>query len=119
MDTVDYWQETFEISMEEAGCGELLAQITSEQRREIAAGIEGSHDNYGMAFYSPPSSDRYNEIEREWKAKYQRLEREMEQEREGAEKAIRRAYRLYPDRSVTITKDGEVFAHGGRTTQIA
>lgn len=115
----EYWREAFMVSMEEAGCWELFKQMTPEQVLDVAGGLEGCHDNYGMAFYSPPSSDRYNEIEREWKAKYERLEREMEAERGGAEKAIRRAYRLFSDTPVTIDKDGSVFRHGGRTTQIA
>jgi len=49
----DYWLETFEISMEEAGCGHLLAQMTPKQRDDVAGGIEGSHENYGMAFHQP------------------------------------------------------------------
>lgn len=61
-----YWLETFEISMEEAGCGELLAQITPEQRRDVAGGIQGSHENYGMAFHTPenPMIDRNRQLER-------------------------------------------------------
>lgn len=51
----DYWRESFEISMEEAGCGHLLKQMTEEQINDVAGGIEGCHDNIGMAFHAPES----------------------------------------------------------------
>ncbi|WP_066795218.1 hypothetical protein [Sphingomonas soli] len=48
-----YWRECFEISMDEAGCGHLLAQMTPEQIADVAGGIQGGSENIGMAFYVP------------------------------------------------------------------
>jgi hypothetical protein len=78
----------------------------------------GGHENYGMAFYSPPSSDRLNSIESEWKAKYANLQREFDTYRGNAETAVRKALHQYSDSDVSIGEHGEVFRHGGRTEQI-
>jgi len=51
----EYYQESFEIAMDEAGCGHLLAQMTPEQRAEIGGAIAGSVECEGMAFYRPES----------------------------------------------------------------
>ena len=93
-------------------------QATDEQIKEIAATVQGAHENYGMAFYSPPASDRMSSIEREWKAKIESLQSEFDRYRNGAEKAVRTALRQRHDESVSIRSDGSVFRHGGRTEQI-
>src|SRR5947209_6723322 len=54
-DRGDYYQESFECAMDEAGCGHLLAQMTPEQRAEIGGAIAGSVECEGMAFYRPES----------------------------------------------------------------
>lgn len=71
-----------------------------------------------MAFYSPPSSDRINEIEREHAERFKRLEREFEQYRDNAETAVKKALRQHHDARVTIGPHGEVLRHDGRITQI-
>lgn len=48
-----YWRECFEVSMDEAGCGHLLAQMTDEQIENVAGGIQGGSENIGVAFYVP------------------------------------------------------------------
>jgi mono/diheme cytochrome c family protein len=48
-----YWREAFEISMEEADCGHLLKQMTDEQIENVAGGIQGCHENIGLAFHVP------------------------------------------------------------------
>lgn len=109
----DFWVECASEALDMAG-----VTATDEQIKEIAATVQGAHENYGMAFYSPPSSDRLSSIDREWKEKYSALEREFERYRGGAEKAVRVALRQRHDDSVSITADGSVFRHGGRTEQI-
>jgi hypothetical protein len=52
-DRDDYYQESFEIAMEECGCGHLLAQMTKEQRAEVGGAIAGSVECEGQAFYRP------------------------------------------------------------------
>ena len=109
----DYWQECIAIGAEECGL-----TLTSEQLECLAGSAEGGHDNYGMAFYSPPSSDRLHVIENEWKAKHAALQREFDAYRSNAETTVKRALRQYSDANVSIGDHGEVFRHGGRTEQI-
>jgi hypothetical protein len=68
-----YWLEAFEVSMEEADCGHLLKRMTDEQRRNVAWGIQGSHENIGLAFYRP---------ENPLKSENERLARKLRWERE-------------------------------------
>ena len=109
----DYWIECLSIAAEDCG-----ATLTDEQIKEIAASIQSAHENYGMAFYTPPSSDRHNAIEREWKERLRRLENEFDAYRNNAEIAVKKALKQYPDAQVTIGEYGEVLRHGGRTEVI-
>jgi len=111
--TIDYWKECISIAAEEC---ELT--LTDEQLEYIAGAAEGGHECYGMAFYSPPASDRYNDIEREWKEKYNRLQAEFDKYRGNAETAVKKALRQYHDATVSIGAHGEVLRHDGRTTII-
>ena len=52
-DRDDYWQEAFEIAMDDAGCGELLKQMSKEQRAEIGGALCGASENEGMASHMP------------------------------------------------------------------
>ena len=113
MSPKDFWRECVEIAADEC---ELT--LTPVQLDYLADSLEGAHENYGMAFYSPPSSDRYSQIEREWKAKYEALQREFDSYCDNAETAIKKALRQHSDANVTIGKHGEVLRHGGRTEQI-
>lgn len=113
MSDIAFWEECLSESAD--ACGLVL---TKDQLTYLAEGASGAHENYGMAFYSPPSSDRYNEIEREWKAKLKRLESEFDAYRGNAETAIKRALKQYSDSNVSIGAHGDVFRHGGRTDQI-
>lgn len=114
----EYWQEALEEALDGMGLSHVAEAMTREQRAELGQALAISHECYGMAFYSPPASDRIAVIEAEWKAKLKAAETEAEQYREGAEKAIKRALRQYSDTPVSITPEGEVFRHDGRTTQI-
>lgn len=111
--TLDFWKECISDSAEYCGL-----KLTDDQLICLAQGAEGAHENYGLAFYSPPASDRYNEIEREWKTKVAKLEKDADRYRENAERAIKEALRQPPDAVVSIGEYGEVFRHGGRTDQI-
>lgn len=48
---LDYWEEAVAISLEESAG----ITLTPEQLTAVAKDMENSHDNIGMAFYSPPS----------------------------------------------------------------
>ena len=113
MDTKDYWAECISIAADECGL-----ELTSEQLDMLAGSVQGGHENYGMAYYSPPPSERINSIEAEWKAKYRALEAEFERYRGKAEAAVGKALRQYTDANISIGEHGEVFRHGGRTEQI-
>jgi hypothetical protein len=109
----DYWKECISEAADE--CDLVLS---SEQLRHLAESVEAGHDNYGMAFYSPPASDRIADIENEWKAKIEAKDRELECYRTNAETAVKRALHQHSDAQVSIGEYGEVFRHGGCTVQI-
>jgi molecular chaperone GrpE (heat shock protein) len=99
----DYWKESLSIAAEEC---ELV--LTDEQLGYLARAMEGSHDNYGLAFYQPPSSDRLNSVNREWQRRYDALQRELEEYRDRAEKAVKRVAKLPSDAKISIDKFGYV-----------
>lgn len=109
----DYWVECISCAADE-----IDLPLTKEQIQQLASAVEGGHENYGMAFYSPPASDRISSIEREWKDRLARLQKEFDDYRSNAETAVKRALRQFPDAQVSIGEYGDVFKHGGRTTQI-
>jgi len=109
----DYWAESIGIAADEC---EL--EINEAQLKYMAEAMAGSHENYGMAFYSPPASDRLNEIEREWKAKYERLQKDFEDFQRDATLAVRVALRQPSDVGISIGKNGEVVRSDGRSTVI-
>lgn len=119
MDSAGYWQEAVEVALDEMGLYHVIEAMTKEQRAELGEALAGSHECYGMAFYSPPASDRLNEIERGYKAKIARLEAEADQYRQTAEKAVGRILRQHSDTPISIGEHGEIYRHGGRTEQIA
>ena len=110
---LDYWKECIAIAAEEC---ELA--LTPEQLNYLAEAAESGHEHYGMAFYSPPPSDRLNDIEREWKAKLKAVQDDHERYVRNSETAIKQALRVHRDDQVTIGEYGEVLRHGGRTERI-
>lgn len=110
---VDYYAEGLSESFDEQG---IVAN--AEQIRAVAKDIELYVEHQSMAFYSPPASDRLNEIEREWKKKYDDLKREFEKYQGNAETAVKTALRQNRDAQVTIGAYGEVTRHGGRSERI-
>jgi hypothetical protein len=113
--SLDFWEEVIGEAADIGGFS-----LTPEQIKALAEGAMGAHENYGMAFYSPPASDGYARIEREWEAKYKRLEAEFERYRNGAETAIKRALpgRTYHDSLVSIEENGDVRLIDGRMDRI-
>ena len=113
MDHEDYWRECVSNAAEECG-----AVLTPEQVNEIADSVQGAHENYGMAFYSPPPSDRIHAVEREGNAKLVALQAEFDAYRDNAETAVKRALRQHSKSQVTIGPRGEVTRWGGRIERI-
>jgi len=109
----DYWKECIAEAADECGL-----KMTGEQLECLAEGVEGAHECYGMAFYSPPSTDRLDDIEREWKSKYEALQREFDRYRGNAESAVKQALNQFHDSNVSIGERGEVYRTGGRTERI-
>jgi hypothetical protein len=109
----DYWQECIAIGAEECDL-----TLTTEQLEYLAGSAESGHEHYGMAFYSPPASDRFAQIEREWEAKYKALVKEFDKYRENAETAVKVALRQHRDSHVSIGENGEVRRYDGRSDRI-
>ena len=110
---LDYWEECLDSSFEEHG-----VSATPKQLKAVAEDVQLSHDNYGMAFYSPPAGDRIAVIESEWKKKYDDLQREFDKYRGNAETAVKKALRQHSDANVSIGEDGEVTRYDGRSNRI-
>ena len=113
MSTKDYWKDCIAEAAEECDL-----KLTPEQLDCLAGGAEGGHEHYGMAFYSPPWSDRMGEIEREAADKLKRLQAEFDAYKGHAETAVKQALRVHRDDHVSIEPHGEVLRHGGRTERI-
>lgn len=111
----DYWSEAVGQALCEMGKYDLF---TSAEIDELGEALAISAEHQSMAFYSPPPSDRLNEIDRDWKVKYDALKAEYESYQGNAETAVRKALGQYSDTQVSIGEYGEVFRHGGRTEQI-
>src|SRR5574343_1748667 len=109
----DYWKECISIASEECDL-----KMTPEQLTYLADAVEGGHKHYGMAFYSPPPSDRLSDIERARKAQLKAQQDEHERYVHNAETAVKPALRVHRDDQVTIGSYGEVLRHGGRTERI-
>lgn len=111
--TLDYWEECMSIAAEECDL-----KLSKEQLLYLAEAAESGHEHYGMAFYSPPPSERLDDIEREWKAKIKAIQADHERYVRNSEQAIKQALRVHRDDQVTIGEYGEVLLHSGRTTRI-
>ena len=109
----DYWSECIWSAAEECDL-----KLTAEQHKCLAESVQVAHENYDMAFYQPSPSDRLDDINSEWEAKFKRLQAEFDAYKGNAETAVRRALKQYSDAQVTIGDGGEVWRHGGRSTQI-
>ena len=68
----EYWVECISIAAEECG-----ANLTREQVEEIAYVVQGAHENYGMAFYSPPAGEHFrteiDDLQRKLKAEREKV----------------------------------------------
>ena len=113
MEHKDYWAECLSNAAEECDLS-----LTKEQLESLATAAMYGHEHYGMAFYSPPPSDRISVIRQEEKEKLAALQRDYDEYKNNAETAIKKALRQYPDAVVSIHEDGEVLRHGGRTDRI-
>lgn len=109
----DYWAECLACAADEIGLS-----FTADQLAHMADAIAGGHENYGMAFYSPPASDRVASIEREWKERNDRLQADFDKYRDNAETAVKIALRQYSDANISIGEYGEVRRHDGRSDRI-
>lgn len=111
--TSDYWQECISVAADECDL-----TLSKEQLQYIADAVESGHDNYGMAFYSPPSSDRLESIRREEDYRFNQLKQEFETYKANAEKAMKTAFGMQSDDRISIGEYSEVFVHNGRTERI-
>ena len=102
METLEYWKESLGQAADECGL-----KLTDEQLTCLAEAAEGSHDNYGTAFYSPPASDRIADIERGWQAKVEAAEASAERYRSDFVKNICMRHRVEPSQ-VTLEGNGSV-----------
>jgi hypothetical protein len=68
---MDYWKEAFAAALEEADI-----PLPGDDKLKLGAEVlEGAHENYGMAFYSPPAGEHL-------RSEIDSLKRELRKERE-------------------------------------
>jgi len=109
----DYWKECMAIAAEECDL-----TLTDDQLDCLASSAKAGHDHYGMAFYSPPPTERITDIEAVWKERLKTLQAEFDAYRGNAETAIKQALRVHRDEQVGIGSYGEVHLYNGRCTRI-
>jgi hypothetical protein len=110
---IDYWKECISVGAEECGL-----PISQEQIDYIAERAMYAHEEYGMAFYTPPATDRVSDMKREFNEKIEKEQRENERFRKNAENAIKSSLKLSQDSRISIDDNGEVYLVNGRTTRI-
>lgn len=90
---------------------DLDIESTTSQVEYIAEAVVGYMEHESLAFYSPPSSERINAIESEWKKKYEDLQKLMDERIEAHETAIKRAYKIGKDSDISVDKYGFTTKH--------
>ena len=108
-----YWKECMENAAEECGM-----TLTEEQLETFADFAKSGHDFYDQAFYTPSWTDRFDDMENEWKRKLKDKENELREYKQNAETAVKVALKQRPDDLISIGKHGEVTLYAGRTYQI-
>lgn len=111
--TKQYWTECISAAADDCGL-----KLTTEQLECLVETVKISHENYGMAFYEPPATDRIAEIERQYEAKLQKQQAEHDKYVRNAETAVKKALRTHSDAKIFIEDHGSVYLVDGRTTQI-
>lgn len=101
MSDLSYWEE---IICQAADDYDI--SLTKEQLTALADAASSGHEHYSQAFYSPSWSDRFDEIDRDWRRKYEELRAEFIQYQGYAEKAYVRGAKLPSWAKVTIDKYG-------------
>jgi len=99
----DYWEECIAIAADE-----VALVLTDEQLKGLAEAAENGHECYGMTFYNPPARDYYSGVEDDLRKKIKDLQKELDEYREGASIAVRRAGKIGYGYGVNVHKDGSV-----------
>ena len=102
MKPTEYWEETLSDAAQECGL-----TLTPEQLTALAEAAQSAHECYGMAFYTPPSSDRIAVIERECKQKVESARAEANRMRDNFVKNVCKRRGVRPDQ-VEIGDNGDV-----------
>ena len=112
MNELDYWKECIISGLDEIGVSLLPEQIT-----KLAKCIQISHENIGMAFYTPPTTDRLEDLEREYNTKLKKIEKEFDQYQSNAENMLKKVLNFSKDTTLRIHEDG-VYRICGRSEKV-
>lgn len=113
MAQLNYWKECISNGAEECNL-----TLTKEQLETLAEFAMSGHEYYDMAFYSPPWTDRFDDIKNEWEKKLKDKEDELNEYRQNAEMAVKIALNQHSDTHISIGKHGEVIKYCGQSYQI-
>jgi hypothetical protein len=75
----DYWAECVAIAANDCGL-----TLTEEQLQCLAGAMESGHEHYGLAFYTPPASDRISDVQRECDRRLAEQRAESQQQLDAA-----------------------------------
>ena len=103
MNSLSYWKECIQDAADECGLN-----ISAEQISSIADSVRIAHENYDMAFYRPPSTDRISVLEEEKRIAVRQKEDELLRYQMLAEKCIKKSMGLRQDEIISIQDDGSV-----------
>lgn len=112
-----YWEEALSDAFDGCNATHIWGMLSEEQKNDIAKSIRISEECKSLAFYTPPPSDRLNEIEREHKRKIKELEDRLEEQREGFTKALGKTLKLEHTK-LYLNKDGGIDYTNGRTYEV-
>lgn len=109
----EYWIQCLTEAAEECD-----ATLTKEQIVFMANQARSAHEHYDLGFSIPSPNERINAVESEWQRKYEALQAEFDRHKNLAEHALKNAYRIHRDDSVSIEPNGAVTVYDGRERQI-
>jgi hypothetical protein len=105
---MDFYTDAIRDAAEECG-----AELTDKQIAYLARADRASK-NVGLAFNTPPASDRLSEVEGEWMRKYEALKAEYSTFQSNAERAVQESFGLRRDDRVSIGSHGRVLLNDGQ-----
>lgn len=99
----NYWKGCMAQAAEECDL-----TLMDDQLQYLANAAEAAHEQYGMAFYSPPSGNGQNHEDAARKKRVTDELQRVKDQRDAYEMALRRALGLHSDDNIRVDRFGSV-----------